>query len=124
MRRILIAIADDHLFFRETLRRLLVIDPELYLVGEAGNGLEAVDVVDTYRPDVILMDINMPIMDGFEATKIITSKYPSTKVIILSFHSDDGFRVRAQESGACHFLSKDSSPSSIITTWLGTIFKQ
>lgn len=110
-----VAIVDDHAVFRQCIRRLIGQAPDLALVAEAENGIAAVEMVDAHRPDVVLMDLNMPIMDGFEATRIITAKYPRTRVVVLSMHSDDGIRVHAIESGACHFLTKDCRPSGILT---------
>jgi two-component system response regulator DegU len=110
-----VAIIDDHAVFRQCIRRLIERAADLAVVAEAENGLAAIDVVDTHRPDVVLMDLNMPLMDGFEATRVITAKHPRTRVVALSMHSDDGIRVRAFESGACHFLSKDCRPAGILT---------
>src|SRR5512138_1021805 len=109
-----VAVVDDHAVFRQCIRHLIGQAPDLALIAEAENGLAAVEIVDAHRPDVVLMDLNMPIMDGFEATRIITAKYPRTRVVVLSMHSDDGIRVRALESGACHFLSKDCRPAGIV----------
>ena len=115
MPQIRVAIFDDHAVFRKVLRIILEKQHDLTLVAEADNGLTAVEMVDEHRPDVVLMDINMPVVNGLDATGIITSKYPRTRVVILSMHSDDGVRVRAKEVGASHFLSKDCQPKGLIT---------
>ncbi len=113
MDQIRIGIVDDHAVVREGLRCILQSQSRMLIVAEAENGLAALEMVDQHRPDVILMDINMPVMDGLEATRIITAKHPQTKVVVLSMHTDDGIRVQAQEAGASHFLSKDCNPQAI-----------
>ena len=112
-RAVKIAIADDHPTFRKCLKSILEREPDFIIIGEAEDGLEAIKIAYTLRPDVFLMDLNMPIMNGYKATEVITSKYPETKVIVLSMHSDDGVRVRALGAGACHFLCKGCNSAGI-----------
>ena len=113
MDQIRVGIVDDHVVFRQSLRSILVTYRDLVVIGEADNGLAALEMADEHRPDVILMDLNMPLMDGLQATEIITSKHPRTKVVVLSMHTDDGVRALAREVGASHFLSKDSNLKGI-----------
>ncbi len=114
MNKIRIAIVDDHAVLRNGVACILRNQPDLAVVAEAENGLIAIEMVDRLLPDVVLMDLNMPVMDGYAATKIIKAKHPQVKVIVLSMHNDDGVRARALEAGACHFLSKDCTPAGIV----------
>jgi len=79
-----VAIADDSAAVRMSLRSMLKLDPRLTLVAEAENGSAAIAMVEEHRPDVVLMDITMPVLDGIEATRIITSKFPGIRVIVLT----------------------------------------
>lgn len=90
------------------MRLLLARQPDVAIVGEAADGIEAVEMVNVHRPDLVLIDARLPRMDGFEATRIITGKHPKIKVILLTLLTDDGTRVKALEAGACHCLSKES----------------
>jgi len=110
-----IAIVDDHADFRKALRSQLERDKTLDVIGEADNGLDAITLVKDFRPEVVLMDLNLPVADGFDATSVITEEYPATKVIVLSMHTLDDVRERALEAGASNFLSKDCSPKGIVT---------
>jgi two-component system response regulator DegU len=109
-----VAIVDDSAAVRMSLRSMLKLDPRLTLVAEAENGSAAIAMVEEHRPDVVLMDITMPVLDGIEATRIITSKFPGTRVIILTIHSADGFAAKAFKAGACHFLTKGCSAEEIL----------
>jgi two-component system response regulator DegU len=87
----------------------------LIVVAEAENGLAAVQLVEEHQPDVVVMDLSMPVMNGIEATKIITSRFPDTRVIVLSVHSENTITAMSCQAGACYHLSKDSSLSEIFT---------
>ena len=101
-----IAIADDHRLFRESLKALL--DARGYrVVGEAGNGEEAIALVARLRPDLILMDLNMPGMDGIEATRRIATEHPATRVVVLTASDDDALLFGAVKAGAQGYLLKD-----------------
>ena len=93
---------------------MLKLDPRLTVVAEAENGSEAIAMVEEHRPDVVLMDISMPVMNGIEATRIITSKFPSIRVIVYTIHSADSFAAKAFKAGACHFLTKGCSTEEIL----------
>jgi DNA-binding NarL/FixJ family response regulator len=109
-----LAIVDDHPVFRTTLRRILEREPDLSVVAEAGDGVAALAIVEEHKPDVVLIDVRLPKMDGLEATRAISSKHPRTRVIVLSLFTDDGTKVTALEAGACHFLCKDGNPKEIV----------
>ncbi|MGA2018258.1 MAG: response regulator transcription factor [Opitutaceae bacterium] len=102
-------LADDHTIVREGLHALLLADSGIQIVGEARNGREAVSLAKTLQPDVVVMDIAMPILNGLEATRQILATAPRTKVIILSAHSDDAYIDRVATVGAVGFLIKQTS---------------
>ena len=101
-----IGIVDENDGFRCILHTSLDLLPNLKVVAEAKNGVEAIAMVEGVHPDVVLMDINMPVMDGIEATRIINSKFSDTKVIILTLNSDQTASDTALQAGACQFLNK------------------
>ena len=109
MKAIRTLLADDHTIVREGLRALLLADSGIEVVCEAVNGREAVDLAMSLRPDVVVMDIAMPQLNGLEATSKIRAALPGTKVIILSAHSDDAYIDRVIAIGASGFLIKQTS---------------
>ena len=109
-----ILLADDHTILRKGLRLLLERESEFAVISEASNGREAVDAVGRDTPDVVIMDIAMPSMNGIEATKRISQDFPKTAVIILSVHSDEAYVLRALKSGARGYLLKDSAEIDLI----------
>ncbi len=104
--RIRILIADDHAVVREGTRRVLEQEPDLEVVGEAGDGEEAVELATSLRPDVAIVDVSMPKMDGIEATRRIKATCPSINVLILSAYDDDQFIFSLLEAGAAGYLLK------------------
>jgi len=104
--RINILIADDHALMREGTRRILEKERDLKVIAEAGDGEEAVQLTAKFKPDVAIMDIAMPELDGIEATKQIKEVNPSTAVLILSAHDDDEFVFRLLEAGAAGYMLK------------------
>ncbi|GAB4575425.1 MAG: hypothetical protein Kow0077_26880 [Anaerolineae bacterium] len=97
-RQIRVLIVDDRRSSRDGLRALLATTPEIHVVGEAGNGAEAVALAEQYQPDVILMDINMPVMDGLEATRQIKQRHPEIRVVLLTMYTacwEEAVQVRA-----------------------------
>jgi two-component system response regulator NreC len=110
-----IFLADDHTIVRQGLAKLLEGEPNLRIVGEAENGREAVIKVEKLRPDVVLMDIAMPMLNGIEATRQIRKVCPQTKVIILSMHSHDRYISELFSLGASGYLLKSSTGTDIIS---------
>lgn len=106
---ITVLIADDHTVAREGLRAMLDNDRELSVVGEAADGLEALELVAQIHPHVVLMDVRMPRMDGLEATRQLKAKHPSTAVVMMTSYDDDPLVIDAVQSGAAGYLLKDAS---------------
>lgn len=104
-----VLLCDDHRIFREGLRTLLEKSPSLSVVGEAGDGPGAVKKVQELAPDIVLMDISLPNLNGIEATRRILALRPQVKVIVLSMHSDPRFVREALKAGASGYLLKDSA---------------
>ncbi len=109
MKKIRILIADDHGVVRKGLRLQLEQQPEFEVVGEAGDGREAVSMADELAPDVVIMDIAMPNLNGIQATTQIVKKNPQVGVIILSMHSDETYLTRTLTAGAKGYLLKDNA---------------
>ncbi|WP_428267780.1 response regulator [Haliangium sp.] len=101
-----VAIADDHALVREGMRRMLSASDAVEVIGEASNGVEAVTLVKEMEPDVILLDITMPVKDGIEATSEIVGLGKKTKILILSMHADEQYALRTLRAGANGFISK------------------
>ena len=108
-KQITVLLAEDHAVVRQGLSALLNADGHFKMAGEAMTGREAVDMAKTLRPDVILMDIAMPVLNGLEATRQILAANPAAKVVILSAHSDDEYIERMSEAGVAGFLEKQTS---------------
>jgi NarL family two-component system response regulator LiaR len=106
MDKIKVLIADDHAVVRDGTRRILEQEPDLEVVAEAADGAEAVKLAGTAKPDVAIVDIAMPVVDGIEATKQIKSLYPSIAILVLSAYDDDQFVFSLLEAGAAGYLLK------------------
>jgi DNA-binding NarL/FixJ family response regulator len=113
MKRITVLLVDDHMIVREGFRKMLELEDDLEVIGEAQDGREAVALVKRLHPAVVLMDIAMPRLNGLEATRQVLKVIPATKIIILSAHSDDAYVEGATEAGAQGFLLKQSSAHSV-----------
>ncbi len=109
-----ILLADDHTILRSGLRAVLERQADLQVVGEASDGRQAVVETEKERPDVVVMDVAMPILNGIEAARQITSRYPQVAIVILSMHSDEGYLLRALKAGARGYLLKDSAEGDLI----------
>ena len=109
-----VLIADDHRFFRQSLSQSCELEEGLEVVGEAENGQEAVELARRTRPDVVLMDIEMPVLDGVQATRLITKDNPETRVIVLTIHQQDKAVRAALEAGARGYLSKGIDEQALI----------
>jgi two-component system, NarL family, response regulator LiaR len=109
-----IIIADDHAVVRKGTRQILEQELDFEIVGEAKNGEEAVQLVNSFKPDIAIMDIAMPVVDGIQATKRIKTINPATAVLILSVYDNDEFVFALLEAGAAGYLLKDASGEDII----------
>jgi len=109
MKKITVLLAEDHTFVREGVRMLLEMEDDLEVVGEAEDGRQAVALVKKLRPTVVVMDVAMGLLNGLEATRQILKAVPSTRILILSSHTDEAYIKDATESGAGGFLHKHSS---------------
>jgi NarL family two-component system response regulator LiaR len=107
-------IADDHTIVRKGLKVLLATEPDMQVVGEAENGAEAAQKAESLNPDVVLMDIEMPVMDGIEATRTITARQPGVRVLVLTSFAADDKVFPAVKAGALGYLLKDSSPEQLL----------
>ena len=113
MSKIKIAIADDYKIFREGLKVGLSAEENFDVMLEADNGEELLKALETATPDVILMDLKMPLMDGMEATKAVRKKYPTIKVLVVTMYDDDKFIIHLMENGANGYLLKNTEPDEI-----------
>ena len=109
-----IILAEDHAILREGLRALLSCEPDLQIIGEAGNGREAVHIANQHRPSLILMDISMPLTNGTDAIRIIKRRHPKTKIIALTVHKTEEYVRAALEAGADGYVLKDDSSSELL----------
>lgn len=114
MEKIRIVIADDHALVREGFRSLLEAQPDIEVVGEAANGEEAVTMVRELQPDIILMDITMPGLDGLEATYQIKKLYPKVKILVLTMHEGDEFFFKFLDAGASGYFVKGGSSRELL----------
>jgi two-component system, NarL family, response regulator NreC len=115
MKKLRILLADDHVVMRKGLRALLERQSNLEVVGESENGRETVELATSLRPDVVVMDVGMPVLNGIEATKTIVAENPQISVVILSMHVDESYVMRALKAGARGYLLKDSAPADLMS---------
>ena len=114
MEKITIALVDDHLIVRDGMKYLLEEEKNIEIVGEGENGLEAIELVNKVKPDILLIDIRMPEMNGIDAVKIINEKETSTKCIILSMHDSEEYILQSIEAKAMGYLLKDAGKVEIL----------
>ncbi len=114
MKKIKIAIADDYKIFREGLKISFSLDPNLSVIHEADNGEDLIANIEKEKPDVIIMDLKMPIMDGMEATQVLRKKYTDIKILVVSMYDDDKFIIHLMEIGASGYLLKNAEPEEIL----------
>lgn len=113
MTKIRVLLADDHTLIRAGLRMVVEAQPDLAVVGEADTGRDAVAMAQTLKPDVVVMDVGMPSLNGIEACRQIRAALPDTQVVMLSMHSDEGYILRALKAGAKGYLLKDSAEADL-----------
>jgi DNA-binding NarL/FixJ family response regulator len=113
-------LVDDQPLFRQGLASLLSLEDDLEVVGEAGNGKEAIALTQTFQPDVILMDVRMPILDGVGATREIHQRYPWIRVLVLTTFDEDEYIWKSLQAGALGYLLK-STPSAQVATAIRTL---
>lgn len=109
-----ILLADDHTVVRQGLRRVLEERPEWQVVAEAGDGREAVRLAEEFKPDVAVVDVAMPLLNGIETTRQITRRVPQTKVLVLSMYSDEAYVIQMLKAGATGYLLKDSADVDLL----------
>ena len=114
MQKITVLLADDHTVVRQGLRALLIVDGDIEIVGEAETGRQAVFMAKKLMPDVVVMDIAMPLLNGLEATRQITKQLPNTKVLVLSSYSDDEYVQQLTEAGASGYLVKQTAANDLL----------
>jgi two-component system response regulator NreC len=112
-KKIRVLICDDHALFREGVKTILTANPEFEVVGEAEDGREAVERATKLNPDVALMDISMPVLKGFDATRRIKKERPDVKVLILTVYDDEDLVARCLDAGASGYILKDSPPNQL-----------
>lgn len=113
MRKIRVLVVDDHTIVRDGISALLALAGDIEVVGEATNGNEALQMIEKVQPEVVLMDVAMPIMGGLEATRRITKDYPNIKVLIITQHDDKEYVFPVIESGASGLISKAAASSEL-----------
>ena len=114
VREVRIVLADDHSLFREGLKRILNMEPGFRVVAECGDGKSVLDLCRELKPDVVLLDINMPVASGVEATEALFKDMPEMKVIILSIHDDESYVFETLRKGASGYLLKDMETETLI----------
>jgi len=113
-KKIRVLVCDDHQLFREGVKSILNAQPTLEVVGEASDGKEAVDMALKLDPDVVLMDISMPVLRGFEATRRLKRARPCIKVLILTVYGDEDLVTRCLDAGAAGYILKDTPPVQLV----------
>ena len=109
-----ILLADDHAMVRQGFRLILTSQPDMEIIGEVGNGREALEAVEKLHPDVVVMDVAMPELNGIEATRRITAAFPRTRILALSMHKDSVYVREILRAGARGYLLKDSIDSDLL----------
>ncbi|MBZ5576570.1 MAG: response regulator transcription factor [Acidobacteriia bacterium] len=114
MKRIRILLADDHPVVRQGFKMILDAQPDMEIVGEAGNGREAVELAESLKPDVVVMDVAMPELNGIEATRRVAASVPHARVVALSMHKDSVYVREVLRAGARGYLLKDSGANDLV----------
>ncbi|EPS5697394.1 response regulator [Vibrio vulnificus] len=109
-----VVIVDDHQVVLDGFMARLEMEPEIEVVGTASNGLEALDVVKQHKPDVVLMDISMPILNGIEATRMIKAEWPEAKILMLTMHDNREYIMKVMQEGAVGYMLKEISAEKMV----------
>jgi DNA-binding NarL/FixJ family response regulator len=112
--KIKVLVVDDHLIVRNGLAQLIASSDTVEQVGSVGDGRAAIDAVEELQPDVVLMDLSMPVMDGIEATSVISKRFPQTKIVVLTSFSDQQRVIAALDAGADGYVLKHADPEQIL----------
>ena len=112
--RIKVLVCDDHTLFREGVKTILSRTTDVEVIGEAADGIRAIELALKLRPDVVLMDISMPVLRGFDAVRRIMKRRPEVKILMLTIYNDEDVVTRCMEAGACGFLVKDCPPAQLV----------
>lgn len=115
MRKLRLLLGDDHTLVRHGLRKILEEQPEWEVVSEVGDGREAVREAVAHKPDVAIVDVAMPLLNGIDATQQIVRRVPETRVLMLSMHADEAYVMRALQAGATGYMVKDSAGKELLT---------
>jgi DNA-binding NarL/FixJ family response regulator len=110
-----VLLVEDHIVVRQGIKALLSDEPDLEIVGEADNGREALNLVSELQPDIVLMDISMPGLNGIEATRQLRQIYPDIKIVILSMHANEEYVFQVLQAGAAGYVLKQSDSSEVLT---------
>jgi DNA-binding NarL/FixJ family response regulator len=113
-RPVRVLVVDDQVLLREGVASLLQREPRIAVVGQASNGREAIELTETQHPDVVLIDIRMPVLDGIAATREITARWPGVRVMILTSLVEDGLVIEGLDAGASGYVLKDATPDVLI----------
>jgi two-component system response regulator NreC len=114
MNGIKVVLADDHTIVRKGLRSLLDAEVDMDVIGEAGDGKEAIELVGQLKPHIVVMDIGMPVLNGLEATRRIIKKHPDTKVLILTMHTNEEYVFEILQAGASGYIIKKAAPTELV----------
>ncbi len=115
MNAIRVILAEDHTIVRKGLRSLLEGEEDIEVIGEAGDGKEAITLVEQKKPDIVVMDIGMPELNGLEATRRIRKKFPETKVLILTMHTNEEYVFEILRAGASGYIIKKAAPTELVS---------
>jgi len=115
MNAIRVILAEDHTIVRKGLRSLLEGEEDIEVIGEAGDGKEAITLVEQKKPDIVVMDIGMPELNGLEATRRIKKKFPETKVLILTMHTNEEYVFEILQAGASGYIVKKAAPMELVS---------
>ncbi len=121
MAKIKILLADDHAVVRKGMKMLLEEEPNIEVIGEAVDGIDALEKIETLLPNIVILDLTMPNMSGIEASKHISQKFPQVKILVFSMHNDTDYILKSVENGASGYLLKDSGKAEIMAAILAVM---